>query len=261
MIFHRPVTRKQEEACAPGEAFLPLPATEEALFVRREKRFLVLCEKDGKEFWIHSNNTGAMTGLTRRGARILASRSDNPGRRLSHTLEAVYSTGAGGWVGVNTSVPNRMLARAFLAGALPFAAGCSTLRTEATRGTSRFDGLFTGEGLPPLWVECKNVTLVEECVAYFPDARSERGCRHLHDLCEAVDAGERAAMFYLVQRPDARCFGPADFVHPDYAELFWTAVDRGVEIWAFRADVSPAGVRLAGRLPLVRRPRSGHLPF
>lgn len=248
MLYHKTTLSSPD-----GEALVPHAGpVAEGRFIRREKRFLVLVEMDGEEVWLHSNNTGSMLGLMRPGARVLASRSDNPKRKLAWTQEAVFSETAGCWVGVNTSTPNRMLASAFLADALDFAKGYETLRTEAKRVQSRFDGLFEGPDKPRLWVECKNVTLVEDEVAIFPDAASERGRKHLEELMDVIACGERAAMFYLVQRTDASCFGPADCVDAEYARLFWQAVERGVEIHAFEASTSPRGVVLGRRLPLVK---------
>lgn len=236
-------------------AFVPLTQpTVVGTFLGRRKRFLVDCRINGQEVVIHSNNTGSMLGLTRPGRPLLASPAASPGRRLPFTQEAVWledSDHGGFWVGVNTSTPNRMLVRAFKAGALPCGPEYTAFRSEVRRGASRLDGLLEGEGVPRLWVECKNVTMVEDDTALFPDACSERGRKHLQELMDIVRSGERAAMFYLVQRADGRCFGPADCVDPDYAALFWQAHDAGVGIWAYRALVSEEGVLLQERLPLI----------
>ena len=160
------------------------------------------------------------------------------------------SPASGFWVGVNTSTPNRMLEAAFHAGRLPFAQGYTTLVREAKRGQSRLDGLLTAPDLPPLWVECKNVTMMEDNAACFPDAASERGQKHLRELMDIVACGERAAMFYLVQRPDGECFAPADFIDPAYAALFYEALSAGVEMYPFRALVCPAGIDLGPTLPV-----------
>lgn len=257
---------------------LPLPAScRVAAFVRRVKRFSVELETADGPLWAHSNNSGSMLGLTRPGAPVLISPAAAPGRKLPYTQEAVWlaeragpgtadasaiedaaragtlPAGRGFWVGVNTATPNRLLEAAFRAGRLPFAAGYTGLRREAKRGQSRLDGLFTGPGRRPLWVECKNVTMVEDGAACFPDAASERGRKHLRELMDIVACGERAAMFYLVQRPDGRCFAPADFIDPEYAELFAAALAAGVEIYPFRAVVSPSGIDLGPELPLSPR--------
>lgn len=244
-------------------------------FVQRRKRFSVELRLDssagacgsGGVVWVHSNNSGSMLGLTRPGAPVLASPAANPARKLKYTQECIWlaeravppakspaPSGAGFWVGVNTSVPNRMLEAAFHAGRLDFAAGYTLLTREARRGQSRLDGLLTGPGLPRLWVECKNVTMVEDDAACFPDAASARGQKHLRELMDIVGAGERAAMFYLVQRPDGQCFAPADFIDPDYAALFYEAVALGVEIYPYRAVISARGIDLCGLLPVRERP-------
>ena len=263
----------------PGPAtaapLLPLPPRcIVAAFVARRKRFSVLLQHQGADLWVHSNNSGSMLGLCLPGAPVLASPASNPDRKLKYTQECVwlarravpelventhesgaYESGAhspasGFWVGVNTSTPNRMLEAAFHARRLPFAQGYTTLVREAKRGQSRLDGLLTAPDLPPLWVECKNVTMVEDNAACFPDAASERGQKHLRELMDIVACGERAAMFYLVQRPDGECFAPADFIDPAYAALFYEALSAGVEMYPFRALVSPAGIDLGPMLPV-----------
>lgn len=232
-------------------------------FLKRVKRFSVALETGGGTVWVHSNNSGAMLGLTRPGAPVLASRAANPRRKLAYTQEAVWLgeadggrpvAGRGFWTGVNTGVPNRMLEAAFRAGRLPFAGGYTRIAREVRRGASRLDACLAGPGLPLLWVECKNVTMVEDGVACFPDAASERGRRHLLELMDIVRQGGRACMFYLVQRADGGCFGPADCIDPEYARLFYEALAQGVEMHAWRGRVSPEGVLLQGEIPVLRAP-------
>ena len=192
--------------------------------IRREKRFFVHVLIDGKPDVAHTNNTGSMIGLLRPGAPVLLSPAQNPERKLRWTLElvwcgdpAAYPRG-GFWAGVNTSTPNRMLEAAF--------------------------GLLEGPGMPRLWVECKNVTMSEDDVALFPDAVSERGLKHLGTLKGIVAAGERAAMFYCIQRPDACCFGPADMIDPAYAVGLRDAVAHGVEVYPHLAVLTVEGIGL-----------------
>ena len=241
-------------------ALLPFPpGCRAARFLRREKRFFVIAELDGKIITAHTNNTGSMLGMLRPGAPVLLSPATTPGRKLAWTVEAIGqpggTPGAFFWAGVNTSVPNRFLEAAFRAHLLPWTEGYDGLKREAACGESRLDGLFTSSdaSLPPLWVECKNVTLVEDCVAAFPDAITARGAKHLATLARLVREGCRAAMLYLVQRPDGQGFGPADYIDPAYAAAFYDAVAEGVEIHAVTAKVTEEGIFYDGLLPAVKR--------
>lgn len=247
-------------------------------FLRRVKRFSVEMELPPNEdtashsetIWTHSNNSGSMTGLLRYGASMVASPAANPARKLHWTQELMQVRGTT-WVGVNTQVPNKLLEAAFYAGALPWAAGYTHFQREVVRGESRLDACLTGENLPKLWVECKSVTMVEDGVAAFPDAVSERGQKHLRALTDIVQNGERGAMFYCIQRNDGHCFAPAVYIDPVYAALYEKARQVGVEIYPHLATIhlphsdsdaldtfgstassgSTGGIGIGGLLPLA----------
>lgn len=244
--------------------------------VRREKRFFVHATVDGHPVIAHTNNTGTMLGLLRPGTPVFLSPATHPARKLKWTLEMIWygifprelrlssNLNAfeslpsavqknGFWVGVNTSIPNRLLEAAFWAQKLPWTDGYHTYKREKKWGESRLDGLLEGPDLPQLWVECKNVTLAEDNVALFPDAISTRGLKHLGELQRLVAAGERAASFYVVQRPDAHCFGPAEAVDSAYSRSFFLAQTAGVESHAHFALHSFAGIDIEPKeLPVIR---------
>ncbi|GKT07493.1 DNA/RNA nuclease SfsA [Desulforhabdus sp. TSK] len=231
-----------------GEPLIPFPpGSLPAVFLRREKRFLVEVRAGCETFWVHTNNSGSMMGLLKVGAEVLISPAERAGRRLAFTLELVRVQGF--WVGVNTLVPNRLLRAAWQAGLMPETAGYDTFKSEAKYGRSRIDGFFNGPS-GPLWVENKNVTLVEDGVAYFPDAVTIRGQKHLQELMALARQGQRTACFYVIQRPDADCFAPADFIDPAFTDLFLQAQEAGVETWPYQALASPQGIRLGNRLPM-----------
>lgn len=231
---------------------LPFPSgCLQASFVRRVKRFSVETRAPGLgTVWAHTNNSGSMLGLLRPGAATLLSPAPGAARKLKWTLEVMDFHGTR--VGVNTLTPNRLLRAAHLAGRLEATRGYTAFRPEATIGESRLDARLDGPK-GTLYVEAKNVTLVEDDVAVFPDAPTVRGQKHMRELTALAGRGVRVALFCLVQRDDCACFGPADFVDPDYAALFWQAVDAGVEIWPHRGVVTNQGIDLGPRLPLAPR--------
>ncbi|MBI9081153.1 MAG: DNA/RNA nuclease SfsA [Pseudodesulfovibrio sp.] len=224
-----------------------------AAFIRRIKRFTVEAEAlDGPDrgsiLMAHTNNTGSMLGLLKPGSTVLLSPASNPARKLKYTLEALDVDG--NMVGVNTLTPNRMLYLAWQTQSMPELDGYDVFKKEVKVGQSRLDAYLAGKR-GELWVECKNVTLVEDQVARFPDAVTERGQKHLCELMRLAETGARVALLFLVQRPDGYCFGPADFIDPVYADLFCEAVDRGVEIWPYVAHVDEVGITLGKRLEVV----------
>lgn len=242
----------------PSPILIPFaPGCRVTRLVRREKRFTaVTVDPAGNEVRAHTNNTGSMLGLLRPGTPALLSPAANPDRALKWTLEALALPGGHrgldpAWTGVNTLTPNRLLAAAWRAGLLPEARAYPRLTPESKTGDSRLDARLDGEGLPPLFVECKNVTLVEDGQAQFPDAASERGRKHLGELVRLAGEGCRTALFFLVQRPDGDCFAPAEVVDPDYAAGLAEALAAGVEAWVWRASVTQGGISLAERLPLA----------
>ena len=219
-----------------------------ATFLERRKRFTVRAlDRHGRELLAHTNNTGSMLGLLHPGAAAWLSPAANPARKLPWTLECLDFHG--GWVGINTLTPNRMLRRAWQTGAVAELAAYDQYKAEATVGQSRLDARLNGPD-GELWVECKNVTLVEDETAIFPDAATERGRKHLRELTALARRDIRVALFFLIQRSDARCFGPADMIDPEYAELLFQAMDAGVEVWPHLAQVDETGITLGARLPV-----------
>ena len=218
--------------------------------LRRYKRFLADVRLDGgREITAHTANTGRMLGCSASGSRCWVSVHDNPRRKLKHTLEIVEAAG-GVLVGVNTARANALAEEALRAGLPSALAAFSELRREVRFEDSRFDVALDRAGRRT-WVEVKNVTLVEDRVALFPDAVTERGRKHLDALVRAIEGGECTAMIYVVQRGDGASFAPAARIDPAYADAFRRARDRGVGVHALQARVSPTCIEIEGELPLA----------
>ena len=215
--------------------------------IRRYQRFLADVRlPDGQVVTAHCPNSGSMMGLLREDAPVLLSRSDNPRRKLVYTWEFV-DAGAS-WVCINTLVPNRLVHEAWLAGGIPELAHYQAIRAEVVWAPGcRFDFQLRN-GRAECFVEVKNVTLVEEGVALFPDAKTERGRKHLLHLMEVAQQGKAAVMCFVVNREDGTRFEPARHIDPEYAATLEEAHCRGVTILVYRANVRPPEVTLAGPL-------------
>lgn len=218
--------------------------------LKRYKRFLADVElENGEVITAHTANTGSMKTCWEPGWSVLMSFHDNPKRKLKYSLELTNNGDT--WIGVNTSLPNKIAMEGIEKGVVKELKGYSTIKPEAKIGKSRIDILLSNEGEDPCYVEVKNVTLLgEKGKGIFPDAVSTRGQKHLEELMGLVDQGVRAAMLYVVNREDVKSFGPAEDIDPRYAELLREAADKGVEILAYQCKVTPDEIKLAKKLPV-----------
>ena len=230
-------------------------------FLGREQRFLVhVLLDDGRQVVAHTNNTGRMTGTLAPDAPVWLSPAEDPRRKLAWSLELVETTAATGegiapgvLVGVDTALANRLAAEAIGAGLVPGFAGAGPPRREVRYGTrgSRIDLLYEPSPGDRVWVEVKNVSLVRDGHARFPDAPTDRGRKHLEELMQVTAAGDRAVLVFCVQRGDAQTVGPADDVDPRYGRLLRDAAGAGVAIHGVGMDVALDGIAPARRLAVA----------
>lgn len=240
----------------------PQPLVRGQLVSRYKRFFADVVLDDGTAITAHCPNPGAMLGLNTPGLPVWLSRSDDPKRKLAHTLELVEADG--GMVGVNTMHPNRLVAEALAANAISEVAGYATHRREVKYGVgSRVDFLLEDPSRPPCWLEIKNVHLMRTPgLAEFPDCVAARSTKHLGELEEMVRLGDRAAVLFVVQRTDCDRFAPAMDCDPAFAKALERVVENGVELYVYGCRMSRTGIALGDRLKTAldtdaRRPQAG----
>jgi sugar fermentation stimulation protein A len=222
----------------------------EGTLVRRYMRFLADVKlRNNRTVKAHCPNTGSMLACSQPGQPVYLSKHDNPNRKLKYTWEIIDMPESR--VGVNTGVPNRLTATAISHGLVEPLAGYTEVKREVkTSAHTRLDLGLTGQGLPPCYIEIKNCTLVEGDIAYFPDAVTERGRKHLHELARLVQGGARGIIFYLIQRMDAKVFQPAVHIDSEYGKALREVVSAGVEVLAYDVDISLERIDLRGPVPV-----------
>ena len=227
----------------------PQPLVRGRLVSRYKRFFADVVLDDGTAVTAHCPNPGAMLGLNTPGLAAWLSRSDDPKRKLAHTLELVEADG--GLVGINTLHPNRITAEALAADAIPEVTGYATHRREVRYGAnSRVDFLLEHPERPPCWLEVKNCHLRRAgALAEFPDCVAARSLKHLRELTAMVEAGQRAVMLFVIQRTDCDAFEACADLDPAYARGLTAAAAAGVEVLAYRCAITPERVTLADRVP------------
>jgi sugar fermentation stimulation protein A len=229
----------------------PQPLKRGTLIARYKRFFADVALDDGGEITAHCPNPGAMLGLNTPGLRAYVSRSDDPKRKLAHTLELVEADG--GLVGINTMHPNRLVAEALAADHFPELTGYATHRREVKYGAnSRVDFLLEAPDRPPCWLEVKNCHLRRSGgLAEFPDCVAARSLKHLKELTAMVAAGERAVMLFVIQRTDCDAFSACHDLDPAYAKGLSEAAAHGVEVLAYDCAISQQAVRIARPVPWI----------
>ena len=210
----------------------------EVIFLRRYKRFLADVRlPNGDVLTVHCPNSGSMKGCNIPGVRAWISDSENPKRKLRHTLEVMEVDGA--LVCVNTHRPNELAEDAIRAGSVAELVGYPNLRREVRYGheNSRIDLLLEDE-TRRCFVEVKNVSLgASDGRARFPDAVTTRGTKHLRELMSVVEGGDRAVLLFCASRTDTTSIAPADEIDPLYGQTLRQAVACGVEVIGYRLTI------------------------
>lgn len=203
--------------------------------------------RNGRVVTAHCANSGSMAQCSEPGRPVFISREDKPHRMLKYTWWMIHMPTS--LVGVHTSVPNWITRKAILAKTIPGLSGYARVQPEVRYGENSRIDLLLEKGEKRCYVEVKNCTLVQENIAYFPDAVTQRGRKHLVELQREVRAGNRSAMVFLVQRMDARLFRPADHIDPAYGGELRKALRNGVEIFVYDVRMDRDGIELHQPLP------------
>jgi len=227
----------------------------EAMFLSRPNRFVAEVLIDGRKQKAHVRNTGRCRELLTEGARVYLEEHGGTGgaRKTGYSLVAVEKPGDGTDTGsrlvnIDSNAPNRAVREALAGGTiiLPgFPPPYIRIKPEMTWGASRFDFHVENAGGSIALIEVKGVTLEDGGIARFPDAPTERGVKHVRELCSALDRGLAAYIIFVIQMRYITRFEPNDETHPAFGDALREASRKGVVILAYDCLVTPDGMRIA----------------
>lgn len=230
--------------------FVAFPEVERGVWIDRPHRFMVRVRlESGEETAAHTNNSGSMRTCSGPGRPVLVSRIQAEGRRLPYRLHAVGVEG--GWAGVDTSMPAALVKRVLESGGAGPLAGYRFVRREVVvHAGSRLDLEMRSPDDRVVYGEIKNVTMWDDGAHRFPDAKSERAVKHLHELMALARTGIESWIIFVVQRPETAPVRAASTVDPLFARTLERAHRAGVKMIALRCDVGERGVGLGDVLPV-----------
>jgi len=226
------------------------------IFVKRYKRFLVDIKlNNGDIITAHCPNTGSMKNCLYPGWKVLLSESSNLKRKYKYTFEMIHNGKC--WIGVNTHLTNKIILEAINEKQISEFDSYNRIKTEVPYGNnSRIDILLEDDN-DKTYIEIKNVTLVEDSIFYFPDSITKRGQKHLKELILMRKNGNRAVIFFLIQRTDGNLFKPASHIDKEYSKLLSLAVKNGVEVLAYNSIINSKGISLGRKIKCTDLNKSG----
>lgn len=214
-------------------------------FLARPNRFIAHVELEGQTEVVHVKNTGRCRELLVPDATVYLEKSANPARKTQYDLIAVEKGSL--LVNMDAQAPNQVFREWAESGG--FQPGLTLLRPETTWGSSRFD-FYWEAGERRGFVEVKGVTLEDNGHARFPDAPTERGVKHLHELIRCHSEDYEAAVCFVIQMGGMTDFAPNDLTHPAFGEALRQAAQAGVQVMARGCAVTPDSLTMGEPVPV-----------
>ena len=214
------------------------------VFLKRPNRFIAHVCIHGKEEVCHVKNTGRCKELLVSGCTVYCAVSDNPNRKTKFDLIAVEKKVESSTLLINmdSQAPNAAVKEWLASGASPFGQ-IDLLKPECRHGNSRFD-FYLECNKRKIFIEVKGVTLEDDGVVLFPDAPTERGVKHVHELIQCHGEGCETYILFVVQMERARYFTPNRKTHPEFADALCEAKQADVELLAYMCTVSPDEMKM-----------------
>lgn len=215
-------------------------------FILRPNRFIAHIEIDGKVEICHVKNTGRCKELLIPNTRVFVQENNNPKRKTKFSLISVIKEEK--LINIDSQVPNKIVHEWISDGNL--IKDITLIKPESKYKSSRFDFYIETEKRKA-FIEVKGVTLENQGVVKFPDAPTERGVKHVKELCECVKEGYDAYIIFVVQMKNVLHFEPNVETHKEFADALKEAKKQGVNILAVDCEVKEDSIKIMDYVEVI----------
>ena len=208
-------------------------------FVRRINRFTAEVLIDGETELVHVKNTGRLQELLLQGAKVTLQKKLNENRKTAYDLISVYKPKLK-WVNIDSLAPNALIKQQLTS------LNYDLVRPEYTYGNSRIDFYMERDGEKFL-TEVKGCTLADDLhpgTGLFPDAPTERGVKHLHELTKAAKEGYHCTIAFVIQMNGIHRVLPNEVKQPEFKEALVKAAKAGVQIVCYSCHVEAESIKI-----------------
>ena len=222
-----------------------------AKFIERPNRFVAYCDINGEVEKVHVKNTGKCKELLVPGCEVYLEESNNPARVTKYSLIAVRKGDR--LINMDSQVTNKMVYEALEDKSLilpGFHEEITLIKPEKTYGNSRFDVYIEGK-TKKAFIEVKGCTLEIDGVVKFPDAKTERGVKHVKELIKAKEEGYLAYIILVIQMEDVIYFTPNVDMHKEFGDVLKEANEKGVKVLAYDSKVGIDNIKLNNPVKVI----------
>ena len=209
------------------------------IFVRRINRFTAEVLIDGEPEIVDVKNTGRLQELLLPKAKVTLQKTLNANRKTAYDLISVYKPKLK-WVNIDSLAPNALMKQQFMS------LNYDLVKAEYTYGDSRIDFYMEKNGEKFL-TEVKGCTLSDDLhpgIGLFPDAPTERGVKHLHELTKAAKEGCRTAIAFVIQMNGIHRVLPNETAQPEFKKALVEAAKAGVQIVCYSCHVEAESIKI-----------------
>lgn len=222
-------------------------------FIDRPNRFLIIVKIKNKYVKSHLPDPGRLTEILIPG-RVVFLRKENFNVNRKTQYTTVLTDIDGELVSLISTLPNQFIRECIELNHLSFLERFNIKKQEIKYKTHRFDFLLTDKKNIQFYLEVKSVTYVNNRIAKFPDAITERGRRHVNELSNIVKNGLQAGIIFVVQRSDADCFQPMWDRDPEFCNALFNAKKCGVDIWCIKSRLTKRDMTFISEIPINLKP-------
>ncbi|EKQ55097.1 MULTISPECIES: DNA/RNA nuclease SfsA [unclassified Clostridium] len=215
-------------------------------FISRPNRFIANVEINGKIEVCHVKNTGRCRELLIPNATVFVQESNNAKRKTKYSLIGVIKENR--MINMDSQVTNKVVHEWILKGNL--FDDIILIKPETKYNNSRFD-FYVETKKQKSFIEVKGVTLENQGVVRFPDAPTERGVKHIKELCDCIKEGYEAYVIFVIQMKDVLYFEPNAEMHKEFAEILEYAKNKGVHILAVDCEVEEDSINIRDYVDVI----------
>ena len=220
-------------------------------FLERPNRFIAYCKINNNIEKVHVKNTGKCKELLIPNTIVYLEESDNPNRKTKYSLISVQKGNR--LINMDSQVPNKVVYEGLVNRKI-ILPGLNEeilyIKPEKTYENSRFD-IYLETKSKKAFIEVKGVTLEENNVVLFPDAKTERGVKHINELIKASKDGYLSYIVFVVQMSNVKYFTPNDKMHKELGDALRNAKANGVTILSYDCNVTRDTIEIKDEVEVI----------